>query len=131
MIDGVYLSAIPRIETSDSVISKISGAIVGAQIEEIYSSSIVKDQVRAWKVHKRMTCRLLVLDGRVEFKFRCLSGIYHSVVLSNYLIEPQVLTIEPNIKFGFKGLSPANTILNLCDIIYDESEQVRLPCPKF
>ena len=95
---------------------------------EIYFSTINKNSIKAWKLHKIMTMNLTVQYGSVFFCFkdnRQESDTYNNickVILNdkNYVR----LTVPPNIWFGFKGLSDS-LVCNISDIRHSESEVIR------
>ena len=97
---------------------------------EVYFSTVNYNSVKAWKMHKKMTLNLIVPKGEVLFcffvsrrnskTFNC----FFEIILSkkNY----KLLTVSPNIWFGFKGLSKkTNLICNIADIEHDDNEILR------
>ena len=97
---------------------------------EVYFSTVVKDTVKAWKQHKRMTLNLVVPVGSVLFCFmdaREKSSTFNDtckIILSQ---DPYFrLTVPPCIWFGFKGVSSGlNLICNVSDIPHDTQEILR------
>jgi len=97
---------------------------------EVYFSSVKKDIIKAWKLHKEMTLNLLVPVGSVLFCFldeREQSNTFNQtfkIILSQ---NPYYrLTVPPGIWFGFQGLSPGlNLICNIADIPHDPNEVSR------
>ena len=91
----------------DSVIFKSFG--------EIYFSTIFKDSVKAWHLHKETTLNYACVSGKVKlvlFDDRNKSsskGVYEEIILSpkNYFL----ITIPPNIWNGFKGLDNGESII--------------------
>ena len=98
---------------------------------EIYFSTIYKDVIKAWHLHKEATLnyvcvsgkvKLVLYDGRVDSDSR---GIYEEIFLApeNYFL----VTIPPNIWNGFKGLANCESIIANClDLPHNEKEMVRL-----
>ena len=97
---------------------------------EVYFSSVKKDKIKAWKLHKKMTLNLIVPVGAVQFFFvdaREQSYTFNKtfkIILSQ---NPYCrLTVPPEIWFGFKGISDGlNLICNVADIPHDPDEVVR------
>ena len=98
---------------------------------EIYFSTIYKDVIKAWHLHKEATLnyacvsgrvKLVLYDDRVDSDSR---GIYEEIFLTpeNYFL----VTIPPNIWNGFKGLAKGEFIIANClDLPHNEKEMVRL-----
>ena len=97
---------------------------------EVYFSSVKKNSIKAWKLHKKMTLNLVVPVGSVLFHFidgRDDSENFnklHTMVLSQ---DPYFrLTVPPMFWFGFKGLSDGlNLISNQADLEHDPDEVER------
>ena len=97
---------------------------------EIYFSTIFKDSVKAWHLHRESTLnyacikgkvRLVLFDGREKSSTK---GKYQEIILSpvNYVL----VTIPPNIWNGFKNLDNAESIIANClTIPHNEKEMVR------
>ena len=97
---------------------------------EVYFSSVKKDIIKAWKLHKEMTLNLTVPVGKIQFCFfdvREQSDTFNEkfkIVLSQ---NPYIrLTVPPGIWFGFQGVSDGlNLICNVADISHDPNEVLR------
>ena len=97
---------------------------------EVYFSTVVKDAVKAWKLHQRMTLNLVVPVGSVLFCFRDVReksttcNETYKIILSQ---KPYCrLTVPPGIWFGFKGISDSlNLICNVADIPHEPNEVMR------
>ena len=97
---------------------------------EIYFSTIFKDSVKAWHLHRESTLnyacikgkvRLVLFDGREKSSTK---GKYQEIILSpaSYVL----VTIPPNIWNGFKNLDNAESIIANClTIPHNEKEMVR------
>ncbi len=100
------------------------------QFGEIYFSSVKKDIIKAWKLHKEMTLNLIVPVGKIQFCFfdvREKSDTFNEtfkIVLSQ---KPYFrLTVPPGIWYGFQGVSDGlNLICNVANIIHDPFEILR------
>ena len=97
---------------------------------EIYFSTIYKDVIKAWHLHKEATLnyacvsgrvKLVLYDDRVDSDSR---GVYEEIFLTpeNYFL----VTIPPNIWNGFKGLGQSESIVANCiNLPHDENEMIR------
>ena len=97
---------------------------------EVYFSSVIKDSIKAWKLHKQMTLNLIVPVGSVLFCFvdvrensSTLNDVYKIVLSKQAYFR---LTVPPEIWFGFKGISNGlNLICNVADMPHDPNEVMR------
>ena len=97
---------------------------------EIYFSTIYKDSIKAWHLHKEATLnyacisgrvKLVLYDDRIESSSR---GKYEEIILTpkKYFL----ITIPPNIWNGFKGLDEGESIIANClNLPHNEKEMVR------
>ena len=132
MIHGVELTDLSMVAGESGAVHHFMRAsdplFVG--FGEVYFSTIDREAIRAWKMHRRMTLNLVVPIGRVLFNFLDLRedspscGESSTFVLSR---QPwQRLTVSPGIWFGFKGLDHGtNLICNQADLIHDHNEVMR------
>ena len=97
---------------------------------EIYFSTIYKNSIKAWHLHKEATLNYVCVSGKVKlvlFDQRIGSptnGTYEEVILSpeDYFL----VTIPPNIWNGFKGLEHNESIIANClNLPHNEKEMVR------
>ena len=127
------------IKTDLNIIKMKSGSVLHAlkktdsgfkEFGEVYFSTVVKDAIKAWKLHRRMTLNLIVPVGSVLV---CLIDVrkksstlneMNKIILSQ---EPYFrLTVPPGIWFGFKGVSDGlNLICNVADILHEPKEVMR------
>ncbi len=91
---------------------------------EAYFSSINKNTVKGWKLHRQMTLNIVVPVGSVRFALvrdpgseRC---VFWEVELS--LANYARLTVPPNIWMAFQGREESNLLLNIADIEHDPTE---------
>ena len=127
------------IKTDLNIIEADSGAVYHGvkntdkgftEFGEVYFSSVKKDKIKAWKLHKEMTLNLFVPIGSVQFYFvdgRETSKTYNEnfgIILSQ---NPYLrLTVPPGLWFGFRGISEGlNFICNVADIPHDPDEVLR------
>ena len=97
---------------------------------EIYFSTVTKNGIKAWHLHKEATLNYVCVRGSVKlvlFDDRNLSstkGKYQELILSpnNYFL----VTIPPNIWNGFKNLDNEESIIANClNVPHNEKEMVR------
>ena len=97
---------------------------------EIYFSTILKDKIKAWHLHKEATLNYACVYGNVklvlfdERKNSETYGVYQELFLSieNY----SLITIPPNIWNGFKGLYKEYSIIANClNLPHNEREMIR------
>jgi len=98
---------------------------------EIYFSTIFKDKIKAWHLHKEATLNYACVYGEVQLvlfderKGSSTFGEYQELILS--LKNYSLITIPPNIWNGFKGLSDKFSIIANClNLPHNEKEMVRL-----
>tara|TARA_X000000950_G_C13823432_1_gene622916 strand:+ start:15 stop:458 length:444 start_codon:yes stop_codon:yes gene_type:complete len=105
---------------------------------EIYFSTIFKDSIKAWHLHKEATLNYACIFGKVKLalyddRVQSVSyGIYQELYLS--LDSYSLITIPPNIWNGFKGLNDNHSIIANClTLPHNEKEMVRMDPydPKF
>jgi dTDP-4-dehydrorhamnose 3,5-epimerase len=97
---------------------------------EIYFSTIYKNSIKAWHLHKEATLnyacikgkvKLVLYDDRIESSSR---GTYEEIILTpkKYFL----ITIPPNIWNGFKGLDESESIIANClNLPHNEKEMLR------
>ena len=127
------------IKTDLNIIESESGSVLHAlkktdlgyqEFGEVYFSTVLKDAIKAWKLHQQMVLNLIVPVGCVLFCFidyRETSSTYNTtckIILSQ---KPYFrLTVPPGIWFGFKGISDdLNLICNVADMPHDPNEVMR------
>ena len=97
---------------------------------EIYFSTIFKNSVKAWHLHKEATLNYVCVKGKVKLvlfddrKESKTFGKYQELILSpeDYFM----VTIPPLIWNGFKGLDNSESIIANCITLpHDEKEIVR------
>lgn len=97
---------------------------------EAYFSKILKNEIKGWKAHKKMTMNLIVPFGEVKFVLyddRDISKTkkqFYVCTLSktNY----KRITIPPNIWLAFQGIGFSKSIIfNLANIEHDDNEVLK------
>ena len=98
---------------------------------EIYISKINFNEIKAWKLHKRMTSNIVVPSGKVKFvlcDLRTESKTYNLInEFTLSILNYKRISVPPGICYGFKGIGKLNNlIINFADIMHDPSEQENL-----
>lgn len=97
---------------------------------EVYFSTIYKDSIKAWHLHKENTLNYVCIKGKVKLvlfddrKKSLTKGEYQEIILTpqNYFL----VTIPPNIWNGFKGLDDEESIIANClSSPHNENEMAR------
>jgi len=132
MLDGIIKTDLNIIKAdSGSVFHGLKNTDEGfKEFGEVYFSSIKKNAVKAWKMHKYMTLNLVVPVGSVLFCFVDYKETPHSLDKTLKILMSQDryfrLTVPPGIWFGFKGIGDGlNLICNVADIVHDPDEVLR------
>ena len=115
--------SLDEVKTDSSTITKIidKNKPNFSRINEVYSTTIRKNVIRAWKKHTKMTCNIFVIKGLIKFLFYDdRFDVCEKIILEED--KKKILEIKPNIWFGFKGLQEVNTLINFTNIIHDEKE---------
>ena len=95
---------------------------------ELYFSWIMPNTIKAWKKHKKMTMNLIVPKGLVKFVLvdDNLPSKFHEIIIGNSSENRNLykrLSVEPNIWFGFKGISKTESlVVNCADIEHSPNE---------
>ena len=137
MIEEIIITHLKRIHVHNGdVLHGIKKTDDGySDFGEIYFSYILKDKIKAWKIHKKMTLNLIVPFGSVRFNFIQLN----SEGLMNKRMEVTVsndnycrITVPPNIIFGFKGVGKDMSIVaNIADITHSDDEVKKIDINEF
>jgi len=138
MLEGMIKSELNIIDAdTGSVMHALKKTDSGfKEFGEVYFSTVIKDEIKAWKLHQKMTLNLIVPAGSVLICFidvrKKSSTLNESckIILSQ---EPYFrLTVPPGIWFGFKGVSDGlNLICNVADIMHDPNEVFRKEVSEF
>ena len=121
-----HVLPLDEIKTEFSIITKIIDKKKSNynEIKEVYTTTIKKDVIRAWKKHTQMICNIFIIKGSVKFVFFDNSFEVCEEVIINER-KKNILVIKPNIWFGFMGLEDENTIINFSNIIHDDNEVIQ------
>lgn len=135
-IEGVQVESLKTFHTSGG---KVMRGIRKEEIQknsfgEAYFTSINAYTIRGWKLHTRMTSRIIVPYGNVKFVLydnRQDSFTYKKfqvIILgdNNY----SKLILPSNIWFAFQGINMVNIIFNLSDLVHDPNESLTMDLVK-
>ncbi|MDG2159357.1 MAG: dTDP-4-dehydrorhamnose 3,5-epimerase [Gammaproteobacteria bacterium] len=137
MIDEIVITDLKRIPIPDGdILHGMKKTDDGySDFGEIYFSYILKDKIKAWKIHKKMILNLIVPSGSVRFNFIQLNSdrlidkrMEITVSSENYCR----ITVPPNIIFGFKGIGEdASIVANIADITHSDDEVKKIDINEF
>jgi dTDP-4-dehydrorhamnose 3,5-epimerase len=130
MIKGVCVTLLEQISDDRGKVMRMLRADdpTFIQFGEIYFSVINPGTVKAWRLHKEMTCNLAVLSGTVKlvlYDSRPNSPTYNEVQKiviggDNYVL----VTIPPNIYNGFKNSGDSSAIIANCATHQHDSDEI-------
>jgi len=127
-IKGITITPLKRIEheKGDILHGMKKSEVTFSGFGEAYFSTVIKDEIKAWKCHTKMVLNLIVPIGAVKFVIKDLknSNDAFETVLSkeNYCR----LTIQPGLWFGFQGIGEdLNLVTNIASIEHDPAEVER------
>lgn len=93
-------------------------------IEEVYFNFILKNKIKGWIYHKKMTSRFIVCKGKIKFAFfNKQKKKFESIKLSEN--DDFFISIKPKTWFSFKGLCKNNSLINLASVKNDNSEYIK------
>ena len=91
---------------------------------ELYFNHLKKSNKKIdWILHKRSTCIIKVISGKVRFMYKIKSGNIRSIDVNfanNYSI-----VIPPKTWFRFQSRSPKSIFMNLINNIHNPKETLR------
>lgn len=132
MINGIKITKLKQIKDRRGSIMHMlrKDSDVFKRFGEIYFSTINKNFVKAWHLHKEATLNYVCISGKIRLvlfddrKKSSTYGEHFEITLSpkNYFL----ITIPPLIWNGFKNLSKSTSIIANClDLPHNEEEMVR------
>jgi dTDP-4-dehydrorhamnose 3,5-epimerase len=90
---------------------------------EAYFSNVKSNQIKAWKMHDKMTLNLIVPRGKVKFVFVSPDNLSKFYIVESGIDDYKRITVNPGIWFGFMGISDEDSlILNIANIEHDANE---------
>ena len=96
-------------------------------VQEVYFSEINPNEIKAWKMHKSMTCNLIVVHGEIKIVIQKKENDFIEEIVSKE--NHKMITIPPNYWFGFQCVSKETSLLaNITNHEHSdfESEQINL-----
>ena len=89
---------------------------------ELYFSKVYFNKIKGWKIHKKATMNIVVPFGNIKFViYDNLNKTFFSEIVG--VDDYKLITIYPNVYFGFKGLTdPFSILANISNYINDPNE---------
>ena len=96
MLEGMIKSELKIIDADNgSIMHVLKNSDNGyKEFGEVYFSTIVKDTIKAWKLHKRMTPNLIVPAGTVLFSFILIPDHFLLLLILLYVMHLDNLTLN-------------------------------------
>lgn len=133
MIDGVQIIPLKRIPDERGTIFHMMRVTDShfQRFGEIYFSSIYKDAIKGWHLHKEMTLNYACVFGGIKLViFDDREGSSTRGELMEIFLGPDnysLVIIPPEVWNGFKGLSaPHALVANCCTHSHDPSRSSRM-----
>ena len=132
MIEGIEITKLKIISNNRGKVIHMlrNDSKVFGSFGEIYFSTIYKDCIKAWHLHKESSLNYVCIKGKVRLvlfddrKNSSTLGQYQEIILS--LDDYFLITIPPNIWNGFKGIKEEESIVANClTLPHNEKEMVR------
>ena len=127
-LDDITITTLRQIEVKGgNVLHGMKSNDIGYNgFGEAYFSWVKKDNIKAWKLHERMTLNLIVPIGRIRLVFVIQSQPekfrVEEIGSNNY----SRISVPPGIWFGFMGISSQDSLLlNISNIIHDPNEVIK------
>ncbi|MFV0590530.1 MAG: dTDP-4-dehydrorhamnose 3,5-epimerase [Draconibacterium sp.] len=126
-IAGITLTPLKRIEHEKGDIlhgMKRSEATFSG-FGEAYFSTVIKNEIKAWKCHRKMVLNLIVPAGAVKFVVKDLNTQNPDTTFETILSKENYcrLTIQPGLWFGFMGIGEElNLVCNIASIEHNPNE---------
>ena len=90
---------------------------------EIYFNHIKLKKTKGWNYHRKNTCLLICVWGKVKFHFVDKNGKERKIILDSKL--GKILKLPPKIWFSFKSLKTQSIIANLIENPHRDSEVIK------
>lgn len=133
MINGVQVIPLKRIPDERGTIMHMLRATDPhfQQFGEIYFSTIYKDVIKGWHLHREMTLNYACIHGRIKLVlFDDREDSSTRGELMEIFLGPDnysLVIIPPEIWNGFKGMfDPVSIVANCCTHAHDPSRSSRL-----
>ncbi len=133
MINGVQIIPLRRIPDERGTIMHMMRATDPhfQQFGEIYFSTIYKDVIKGWHLHREMSLNYACIHGRIKLViFDEREGSSTKGELMEIFLGPDnysLVIIPPEVWNGFKGIvEPVSIVANCCTHAHDPSRSSRL-----
>ena len=130
MIEEIVITNLKRISVSDGdILHGMKKTDDGySDFGEIYFSYILKDKIKAWKIHKKMTLNYAVIIGEIKLvlyddrKNSSSKGNLMEIYSSpeNY----KLITVPPLVWNGFKTVGSKPAIVANCSTLPHQSNEI-------
>ncbi len=133
MINGVQIIPLKRIPDERGTIMHMMRATDPhfQQFGEIYFSTIYKDVIKGWHLHREMSLNYACIHGRIKLViYDEREGSSTKGELMEIFLGPDnysLVIIPPEVWNGFKGMvEPVSIVANCCTHAHDPSRSSRL-----
>ena len=90
---------------------------------EIYFNHIKPKKTKGWNYHRKNTCLLICVLGKVQFHFVDKAGKERKIILNSKF--GKILKLPPKIWFSFTSLKTQSIIANLIENPHKDSEVIK------
>jgi len=99
------------------------------EIWRVYMTTAGKGVIKAWHEHRKQSDRMAVVSGKVKIGLRDMRD--DSPTRGNMIfaivgpLNPHLIVIPPNVQHGFMPLEDNSIVINMPDMPYDSSDEIR------
>lgn len=96
------------------------------KVSEVYFSEIKNKEIKGWNLHKKATCLITVVSGKVKFKIRNREFKLIKLITmdkKNY----KCIQIPPGTWFSFESMSENSIIVNTLNLKHQKNETKKIP----
>ena len=110
-MEGIQIKDLPVISNKKGDILKgfMKSTNLSIDVKEVYFSEIHPNEIKAWKMHKIMTCNLIVVHGEIKIVIQKKDNNFIEEIVSKD--NHKMITIPPNYWFGFQCVSKETSLL--------------------
>ena len=131
-IDGVKVIPLKRIPDERGTVMHMLKRTDPHFVEfgEIYFSTIYRDAIKAWHLHKLMSLNYACMFGRIKMViFDDREGSATRGNLMEVFLGPDnysLVHVPPNVWNGFKGMAPESVVANCASHPHDPTHSLRM-----
>ena len=90
---------------------------------ELYITTLNKGASKGWNFHKRMTCNLFVIKGKVKFFLKKDNKSINKILSED---TNQILTLKPKVWFKIVNLvKQKSKIINFANLVHNNNEIIK------